>query len=443
MVTRVLNRLVAACVLGAAVGVGSAAPAAAATTASLSPASGPPGGSVTVSGTGFDPSARVDLFFDTTDTARAVSNASGGVSISVQIPKSAQPGAHWITLDEAHGNRAAQAQFTVAASWPQGGYGPSERSFNPVENTVDVSNANQLVAAWSRLITPAATVKPFVVFNGNAYVFDESGVLHAYSPTGSVLWTADVAARPTGQIAPAASDGRVYVATVYGVVFAFSYLCRTDGGLCTTPLWHTGIGSQASAGLTVRNGLLYVPMADGLVHVLNATTGAPGTSIVPGTGSGPVTQPISFGVDGTTFIVRGSSYSVNGPNGSNNGELGGRRSRRWRLAPPKPTQPRRMGASTVLSPTEKAAHRSAVLAARSRRRWPRASSMRPAATPSVPTTPSPSAPCGVSRCPCRRAAWRSPTACCMPAGEAGFERMTPNPTPGWLPPVSVRAYPRS
>ncbi len=315
MVTRTLNRLVAAGVVGVALSVAIAAPAAAATTALLSPASGPPGSSVTVSGSGFDASARVDVFLDLTDITAAFSNASGAVSIGVQIPKSAQPGTHWISLDEVHANRGAQAQFTVFANWAQGGYGPSGRSFNPLENTVDPSNADQLTVVWSRQVSASSNVKPFVVLRDNTYVFDEGGVVSAFSPSGTLLWRATGGPSRFQQASPVANGGSVFVGNSNGIVRAFPYLCRTDGGLCTTTQWQAYIGTAVN-GLTFRAGLLYASGQDGKVHVINSFTGALGSSITPTAATGPVTQPVAFEADGTIYIVSGTQVSVNDPSGA-------------------------------------------------------------------------------------------------------------------------------
>ncbi len=308
------NALAGAC-LAAALSLGIAAPAAAATTASLSPASGPPGSSVTVSGSGFDASARVDVFLDLTDIAAAFSNASGAVSIGVQIPKSAQPGTHWISLDEVHANRGAQAQFTVFANWPQGGYGPSGRSFNPLENTVDPSNADQLTVAWSQHVSAYGNVKPFVVLRDNTYVFDEGGVVSAFSPSGTLLWRATGGPGRYQQASPAANGGSVFVGNSNGIVRAFPYLCRTDGGLCTTTQWQVTVGTAVN-GLTFRAGLLYVSGQDGKVHVINSFTGALGSSITPYHSTGAVTQPVAFEADGTLYVVSGTQVSVNYPSGA-------------------------------------------------------------------------------------------------------------------------------
>ena len=59
---------------------------------------GPPTGTIQVSGSGFPATAAVDIYFDTTDLALAVTNASGAFSgISLQVPGAAVPGTHWIS----------------------------------------------------------------------------------------------------------------------------------------------------------------------------------------------------------------------------------------------------------------------------------------------------------------------------------------------------------
>ncbi len=317
-----VRSLIGACLAAATVSIAVVAPAAAATTASLSPASGPPGSSVTVSGSGFDASARVDVFLDLTDITAAFSNASGAVSIGVQIPKSAQPGTHWISLDEVHANRGAQAQFTVFANWAQGGYGPSGRSFNPLENTVDPSNADQLAVAWSQHVTSYGNVKPFVVLRDKTYVFDEGGVVSAFSPTGSKLWVATGGPFSQQQASPAANGGSIFVGNTNGIVRSFPYLCRTDGGLCTTIQWQASIGAQVN-GLTFRAGLLYASGQDGKVHVINSFTGALGSSITPPFYTGAVTQPVAFAADGSIYIAQGTQLSEISAFGVNNGQVYG------------------------------------------------------------------------------------------------------------------------
>src|SRR5689334_4893076 len=74
------------------------APALADPGVTLSPGSGPPTSAVRVSASGFDAFELVDVFVDTTDVALASANAAGSFGgVTVTVPSSALPGAHWIT----------------------------------------------------------------------------------------------------------------------------------------------------------------------------------------------------------------------------------------------------------------------------------------------------------------------------------------------------------
>src|SRR5213592_3390457 len=70
----------------------------AATGLTLSKTSGPPTTALTVSGTGFTPSALVDVYFDATDQALTVTDGSGAFGpVSIEVPASAVPGTHFVT----------------------------------------------------------------------------------------------------------------------------------------------------------------------------------------------------------------------------------------------------------------------------------------------------------------------------------------------------------
>lgn len=313
-----MNRLIGIIAVAASTVALSAAPASAATTETLSSTSGAPGASVTISATGFAADTSIDVFFDTTDVAIAVSNASGAVSFAIPVPSTAQPGKHWITLDQLSNHLAAQAPFTVVMSWPQGGWGPSWRGYNPLENTINTSNVAQLTQAWDQVVTSFGNPKPFVDYNNALYVFDENEVLHAYTTAGKLLWTAAPGTTfRFSQVAPVAYGGYVYVGDSTGLVTAYPYMCRTDGGVCTTQKWKVKLPGAVN-GLTQRNGFVYAAGADGVVHVLNASTGAAGTSIVPFY-TGAITQPVSFGEDGTAYMVQPAAVSAIGPTGGGGG----------------------------------------------------------------------------------------------------------------------------
>ena len=61
----------------------------------VSPLSNPPNTTIFVSGSGFSAGADVDIYFDTTDLALAVTDDTGSFSqIALHVPASALPGAH-------------------------------------------------------------------------------------------------------------------------------------------------------------------------------------------------------------------------------------------------------------------------------------------------------------------------------------------------------------
>jgi hypothetical protein len=286
----------------------------AATTATLSPNQGAPTTSVTVSGSGFDASAAVDVFFDTTDLALATSNASGAVSFTISVPANAQPGTHWITLDERRTNAAAQASFSVYTDWAQGGFGPSWRGYNPFENTINTGNVNQLSEVWGQRLDGLGNAKSLIVYSNTVYVEDSNRTIRAFTQAGTLLWTAT--APGTGLLVSTnpmvAGLSKVFVGDSQGNVTAYASRCRTDGGPCT-PAWTRNIGTGVSAAMSLHGGVLYAPGADGKVHVLGPG-GAVGTSVTGGSSSGGVSAPVSFSPNGNPWIVQGA-YAFNGQSG--------------------------------------------------------------------------------------------------------------------------------
>jgi hypothetical protein len=282
----------------------------AATTITLSPTSGTPGTSITVSGSGFDANASVDVFVGTSDLALVATSSTGALSTSIQLPASAQPGTSWITLDERRTHAAAQASFYVSTNWSQGGFGPSWRGDNPFENTINTGNANELSELWGQRLDGLGNSK-YPTYYGGVYVEDSNRTVRAFTPAGKLLWTAT--APGTGLLIPAnppvGGASKVFVADPQGNVTAYNYQCRIDGGACT-PAWTRNIGSAVTAALSVKGSLLYVPAADGDVHVLSLSTGAVGTSLAGGT-SGAVSAPVSFSPGGNAWIVQGA-YAFNG-----------------------------------------------------------------------------------------------------------------------------------
>jgi outer membrane protein assembly factor BamB len=298
--------------LSAVISVLVVAPSAwAAPSTTLSPTVGPPSTSVKVTGAGFDPSTSLDVFVDATDVVVATSNASGAVSITITMPAGAQPGTHWITLDEGRTHPAAQAPFTVRTDWPQQGFGAQGRRYNAYENTIGTDNVSALTRAWARPVSGFTSPTPFIVYTSYAFVGDVDGAAYAFSQNGTLLWTASPGT-DLHSAAPAAYNSRVFFGGANGTVYAYLTTCRTDGGTCT-PAWSTSVGTAVTGPLSIYNGLVYVPSSDGTVHALNPSTGAPGTALTLFGGSGAATAGVAFAPDGSYYTGRGSTFNFKLP----------------------------------------------------------------------------------------------------------------------------------
>src|SRR5690349_6004709 len=89
-------------------------------TITLSVSSGPPTTKLLVSGSGFDPYAAVDIYFDTKDEALAVTDGNGVFGkIGINVPGPAKPGGHWVSGVERYTGLAGQNRFLVNTNWAE------------------------------------------------------------------------------------------------------------------------------------------------------------------------------------------------------------------------------------------------------------------------------------------------------------------------------------
>jgi hypothetical protein len=283
--------------------------------ADLSVSFGPPLAVLQISGAGFHPSTAVDIYFDAADQALAITTAKGQIAMQVQVPATAQPGIHWVSLVARGTNIAAQAAYNVNTNWPMAGLGAQGRSTNAFENTLTTANVGRLVDVWTKPSGGFANPSPFVEINGNVFVGDVTGVIHAYSSTGKRLWTASPGSSLQG-VTPVAYLGHVYFGAANGNVYNYALGCRTDGGICT-PVWTKSVGTSVTGSLRVFGGKLYAPSNDGSIHVLNPANGTAGTPVSGiDTTHGAVTTPLSFTSDGTFYYGAGSALEYRTASGS-------------------------------------------------------------------------------------------------------------------------------
>lgn len=268
----------------------------------LSPTSGPPTSTVQVSGSGFTPNAKINIYFDTKEEAIAVASSSGSFSnINLVVPAKATPGTHWISAVQPASHTGAQAPFLVQTDWSQLGFDANHDQWNPFENQLNRTTVNDLIVDWTY---PAAGTPSLV---GESLFFGSSTTVYALNAaSGSPVWQYTTG----GQIAggsPAVENGIVYVGSgdysVYaldaadgtlawhystasyvvsqpvvanGIVYVGSddntvYALQGDNGRL---LWKYATGGPISFTPTVANGLVYVDSSDGNIYALNASTGS-------------------------------------------------------------------------------------------------------------------------------------------------------------------------
>ncbi len=233
----------------------------------------------------------------------------------IQVPATAQPGTHWLSVVARGSNVATQQPFVVNTNWPMAGLAAQARSDNEFENTLDTSNVSDLRDMWTKPSGGFANPSPFVVMDGTAYVGDVNGAIYAYSSTGALLWQASPGVS-LQSVNPVAVGGRVFFGASNGNVYAYGATCRKDGGICT-PLWTKNVGTSVPSSLKFYQGRIYAPSSDGSIHVLNPANGAASTPIFGfDTTHGPVTTPVAFSGDGTFFYGAGSSFEYRTANGS-------------------------------------------------------------------------------------------------------------------------------
>ncbi len=297
----------------------------------LSASSGPPTTNVTVTGTGFAPYERVNVYFQSTDLLAAATNATGALhAVDLTIPASTQPGNYWITVEGKRGLYSADAPFAVHTNWSQFGYGSKRTSDNPYENTLNSSNVGGLNLDWSNQIRQSAGAASGglveggpVVANGVVYAADfqdangygciegwyaSTGVTEgSYCQSGVDFWAT-----------PTYVNGLLYVIGSNDVLYALNANPQVDNDVLYL-VWSATLPSTAASesaySPVVANGLLYVPYnaASPGIDVLNAANGLQLTTIPLPTGAtgGGNNLAIANGViyDAITVATGFATYS--------------------------------------------------------------------------------------------------------------------------------------
>jgi eukaryotic-like serine/threonine-protein kinase len=307
-------------------------------TLTISPTSGQAGITVQVSGSGFGHKEIVDVSFDTTLVAAALSSASksGTFSTSFVVPQSAQPGSHTVTATGQNTGSTASATFQIPSptatpspsptptpipsptpppvmtDWPQFGFNPAGGRDNAAETKISTSNVTQLTQDWSAALNGGGGVPGAAVSGGIVYADDGTGIDALDAATGKLLWFASTmggGSTVSSYISPAVANGMVYAGGGNNVLYAF------DAQTGATR-WTFNPNGQLLSAPAVANGVVYSGDRGGHVYALDGTTGAVLWSFTVNVGDGVTDTPAI--VNGAVYFVseNGIAYALNASTGA-------------------------------------------------------------------------------------------------------------------------------
>src|SRR6516162_6062872 len=215
----------------------------------VSPASNPPNTTIFVSGSGFSAGAQVDIYFDTTDLALAVTDDTGAFSqIALHVPASALPGEHTVSAKDRSTGASARTPFRVDMRWAQFRKRASHDGHNLGENVLSPTTVGSLSLLWKYLggqVQSSPAVANGVVYFGVAY---EDHVFALDASTGALLVIANIENPVVSS--PAVANEVVYVADRAGTVYALK--ARHIGA---PPLWEYYTYREVDSSPAVANGV--------------------------------------------------------------------------------------------------------------------------------------------------------------------------------------------
>jgi outer membrane protein assembly factor BamB len=291
-----------------------------------SPAYGPPGKAVKVSGSGFGARETVALAFDGTAIAKATTDLAGAFgATSFAIPRWAVPGTHTIAAVGSASGLSSEASFLVRTNWLQYGRDNQHTSYNPYEYVLTPGNVKSLTRKWTGQVeldpifnqgmtAPPSVAGPYlyavpatralVVFDrytgepawpapegfcggGSAPAIAEGRVIWTYSQCsetsggGAEMSDALDPAKPVpflhgedgnhGQ--PVVANGSVFFVAMGIHVYNHVPHLFADDISSGEMIWSKKMGSSPDLDVTVDNGIVFANRTDGLV-AYNAATGA-------------------------------------------------------------------------------------------------------------------------------------------------------------------------
>lgn len=266
----------------------------------LSPTSGPPGSSVTVTGTGFAPNTTTSILFDGLFVAEQATNASGAFTKSITIPTTATTGSHPIVANDGV-STSNTVQFTVTAPQPLITLSPTS---GITGTTVTISGSNFGASKTITITFDSASITT------NPTVVTSSGT-GAFSATIAIPNTA-----ATGSHTISATDGSLTASGIFNVVSTSITLSPTSGAIGTA-VTVSGVNFATNTNITIKfdnNAITTNPAT-----VTSSSTGSFSATITIPTGTAVGNHSISA-TDGTktqsaTFTVVATSITLSPTSG--------------------------------------------------------------------------------------------------------------------------------
>jgi len=214
-----------------------------------------PGKTISVGGTGFGAKELVDIYLDSQDLLLGATGRDGSFAgYAMQLPPSALPGTHWVTVVGRRSGTSATAAVTVGVQMRAKHFDTGSTSFNPFENVISPQNVSSLSRVWTASI-PAFTFEstPLVV-DGLVYLNADDYTLYAFAArTGNLVWKVSTFGY-TGDTLHVA-DGVLYAPENGDDVGFLSAVDAKTG----TRRWMAWMGVGTTVGMPV--------VVNGLVHV--------------------------------------------------------------------------------------------------------------------------------------------------------------------------------
>jgi outer membrane protein assembly factor BamB len=257
---------------------------------------------VQVSGSGFTPNAKINIYFDVKEKAIAIANSSGSFSgIDIVVPARAIPGTHWISAVQHASHTGAQVPFLVETDWSQLGFDANHDQWNLFENQLNTRTVGNLIVDW----TYPAVGTPSLI--GQRLFFGAGSIVYALNANnGSPVWQYTTGGMVPSD-SPAVENGMVYVGSGDYNVYA---LYASDGTLA----WKYPTGSYVVSQPVVINGIVYAASDDNSVYALQGIDGKLLWKYMTG---GPI-QFTPAVTDGVVFAASsdGNVYALNAGSGS-------------------------------------------------------------------------------------------------------------------------------